>query len=141
MYQFKALCFGHSSTHQVTLVSEWVHRREICHFNCLDDWLVIVELVPLLLQHCEQLFQNLRIVFSWEKSDLELPSRAQYRGMLINTIWQTLRLSGSGILWTTSFFSCHLLKKEMWQQLLNHMTSLEWVVLRGHTKIYLLSGS
>ena len=62
----------------------------------MDDWLVIVESIPLLLQHPEQLLQcsqDLGIVINWEKSDLEPSSRAQYLGMRIDTIQKSLHIN------------------------------------------------
>ena len=56
VYQFLALCFGLSIVPQVftpvsALVSEWANRRGTHLLRYLDDWLVVVESVPLLLQH------------------------------------------------------------------------------------------
>ena len=68
-----------------SLVSEWACKTGIWLLHCLDDWLVVVELVPLLLRHEEQLLQfcwDLGIVINWEKQNLEPTSRAQYLGML-----------------------------------------------------------
>ena len=70
------------------LVSEWAHQRGIRLLRYLDDWLVIVQSVPL-LQHCEQLLQlcrDLGIVISWEKSDPKPSGMAKYLRMLIDTI-------------------------------------------------------
>ena len=49
--------------------------RLLCYLN---DWLVVVESVPLLFRHQEQLLQlcqDLGIVINWEKSDLKPTSR------------------------------------------------------------------
>ena len=58
---FRGSCtsFGLSSVLQVftrvfALVLEWVYRSGIQLLRCLDDWLVVTESVPLLLQHLEQ---------------------------------------------------------------------------------------
>ena len=50
---------------------------------------MIADLVPLLLQHSEQLFQlckDLGVIIIMEKLDLKPSSMAQYFGMLIDTI-------------------------------------------------------
>ena len=80
VYQVKALCFDLSTVPKAfvrvfALVWLWAHGRGIR----LPHYVVITELVPLPLQHREQLVQlckDLGIVFNLEKSDLEPTSRA-----------------------------------------------------------------
>ena len=64
---------------------------------------MIVESIPLLLRHQEQLLQfcqDLAIVINWKKSDLEQSSRAQDLGMPIDTIQERVFLVDY---WTVSF--------------------------------------
>ena len=76
-------------TRVFALVLEWDHWHGIRLLRYLNDWLMIVESVPLLLQHQEQLLQlcwGLGIVIIGGKLDLKPSSKAQYLGMLIDTI-------------------------------------------------------
>ena len=89
VYKFKASCFGLLSFPLFNLVSEWAHKRGIWLLCYLDDWLVVLESVPPLLHRWVQLLQfcpDLGIVINWEESDLDTTNRAQYLGMLIDTI-------------------------------------------------------
>ena len=146
VYQFKALCFSLATAPQVltrvfTLVLERVHLRGILPLRYLGDWLVIAELVPLLLQHQEhllQLYWDLGIVINWEKSDLKLSSRAQYLGMLMDTIKERVSMTN---FWMINFrdlmdqFIVLPSSARMWQQLLSYMASLEWFVPQGHSRM------
>ena len=83
-HKFKALCFSLSTTPQVftrvfSLLLKWAHRRRIWLLRYLDNWLVITELVPCLLECRElsmQLCRDLEIVVNLEKSNLKLTSKA-----------------------------------------------------------------
>ena len=75
VYQLKVPSFDLLTATQVftrvfTLVLQWAHRKGIS-LHYLDDWLVMAELVPLLLQHREQLLllcQDLGFVINWGES-------------------------------------------------------------------------
>ena len=59
-YQFQALCISFLSAHQVftrvfILVLTWAYHRGICLHRHLDNWLVISDSLPLLVQPCQLL--------------------------------------------------------------------------------------
>ena len=78
VYQFKAHCFSLSTTPQVfpkvfSLVLEWAHRRRTQLLWYPDNWLIIVESAPHLLEH-QELFlpcKYLGTVVIWKKSDVK----------------------------------------------------------------------
>ena len=75
IYQLRALCFNLSTAPQVftrasSLVSQWAHRRGFWFLYYLNDWLVIVESIPYLLELCKFLLRQ-----QVERSDLEPPAR------------------------------------------------------------------
>ena len=94
---------------------------------CRDDWLVIAELFPCLLEHSELLLQDLMIVINMEKSDLELTSKAQYLSAGRHHLREVLY---------HGFYDYHIPRcggqvpssdissTKMWQQILGHMASL-----------------
>ena len=92
--QFGVLCFGLSTPSQVftrvvfTLVSKWATRnggsaavlpRQLTRHSRVDS---------MSGEHWELLglCKDMGIIINWEKSDLELTSRAQYLGILIDSI-------------------------------------------------------
>ena len=141
--QFKALCFSlltapQFSTRMFVLVFEWIHRRGISLLYYLDIWLVIVESVPLLLRHCEQLLQlcqDVMTVIYWEKSDLQ-------QGLISwNVDGCHLREGPPSRLSDCQFpGSCGQfpsLPVKVWQ-LLGHVAPREQFVPRGRTRFRLL---
>ena len=113
----QGVCFG------IRVVSQEGNSDPLLY--CMDDWLVIAESIPLLLQHHKQLLQlykDLGIVINMEKSDLELFSSAPYLGMLTmtGTIWERVFPTNSRIVifWDLAdkFLHPSSPPTKMWQQ-------------------------
>ena len=78
VYQVKALCFCLSAAPQVfirifSLVLEWAHKKEFRLLCCLDDWLVILESVPHLLEHCNNDNNKVYILFAMSTYSFDEP--------------------------------------------------------------------
>ena len=89
-------------TRVFTLDLTWVCQQVICLLPEVDDWLVIVDSVPQLLEHCCLLFQpckDLEIIISRAKLDWESKHRTQYLRLLIDTIQNRLYQLDSQIVW------------------------------------------
>ena len=137
VYQFHTLCFSLSMAPQeftrvFSLVSDWVHWKEVHLLRYLDDWLVIAELRIFQLQLRDlvlQLCKDPGIIVNWEKSDLQPSTRVQYLGMLLDTsLEKVFPLQACLACFrdvVTSFLLLLLPPASMWQQLLGHMASLE----------------
>ena len=87
------------------------------------------------LQFCS----DLSIVVNWKKSNLIPSTRLQYLVMVIDTTIEqvfpsTVRLSWSREL-ATSFFQLHHPPAHLWWCLLDHMSSLEWFLPGGCTRM------
>ena len=79
-----------------SLVSEWAHWQGIYLLQYPDNWLIITDSVPHVLEPWELLLslcKDLGIVINGEKSDLKPTSKAQYNGMLIDTIQERVYLT------------------------------------------------
>ena len=98
----------------------------------LDDWLVILGLRTLLLQHQDlvlQVCKDLGIIVNWEKSDLQPSTCVQYLGLLVDTSLEEVspleaRLARFREV-ATSFLLLPSSSGHMWQQVLGHMALLE----------------
>ena len=93
VYQFKALCFGLSTTPQVltrvfAAVSAWAHSHGISLLWYLDDWLVPTSLETEAKKNVQDLLllcHSIGIMINEEKSDLVPSQTANYLGTTIDT--------------------------------------------------------
>ena len=93
VYQFKALCFGLSTTPQVftrvfAAVSAWARSHGIRLLRYLDDWLILASSEAVAKKNIQDLLSLchfLGIVTNEEKSDLVPSQTANYLGMTIDT--------------------------------------------------------
>ena len=103
---------------------------------------MVAELQDLLLHHQAMFLQfcsDLSIVVNWKKSNLIPSTRLQYLGMVIDTTIElvfpsAVRLSRFREL-ATSFFQLHHTPAHLWWCLLGHMSSLEWFLPGGHSRM------
>ena len=135
--------YSYPCLYQSVLSSDGVSLQERIWLLCfLNDWLVIAELVPYLLEHYKlflQFSKDLGIVITSEKLDLEPTSKTQYLGMVIDTISERVYSTNSQItrFWDAAdkFLHPTYLPAKMWQQNLGHMASLQWFVPRVRAKM------
>ena len=142
VYQFQTLCFGLSTAPQVftrvfAVVSAWAHSHGIRLLRYLDDWLVLSssereakQAIQLLLSFCH----TLGIVIN-EKSDLVPSQTAKYLGMIIDTeagkVFPSLARVEKFLTVEQSFCTMDALPAQLWQMILGHLASLEWLVPNG----------
>ena len=108
VYQFRALCFGLSTTPQVftrvfAVVSAWAHCHGIRLLRYVDDWLVLSSSEREAKQAAQSLLSlchTLGIVINEKKLGLVPSQTAKYLGMTIDTeagrvfrLWRELRNS------------------------------------------------
>ena len=82
--------------------------------------------------------RNLGIVVNWEKSDLQLSTRVQYLGTLIDTSLEAFPPGACLARFrevVTSFLILPSSPAHMWRQLLGHMASLERFLPRSHLRM------
>ena len=146
VYQFKALCFGLSTAPQVftrvfAAVSAWAHARGIRLLRYLDDWLVLSssekkakESIRELLSLC----RTLGIVIN-EKSVLVPSQSAKYLGMTIDTgagkVFPSLARVEKFLTVAERFCTMQSPPAQLWQVVLGHLASLEWLVSHGRLRM------
>ena len=146
VYQFKALCFGLSTAPQVftrvfAAVSAWAHARGIQLLRYLDDWLVLSssekkakESIRELLSVC----RTLGIVIN-EKSDLVPSQSAKYLCMTIDTgagmVFPSLARVEKFLTVAERFCTMQSPPAQLWQVVLGHLASLEWLVPHGRLRM------
>ena len=147
VYQFKALCFGLSTTPQVftrifAAVSAWAHARGIRLLRYLDDWLVLSssekkakESIRELLSLC----RTLGIVINEKKSDLVPSQSAKYLGMTIDTgagkVFPSLARVEKFLTVAERFCAMQSPPAQLWQVILGHLASLERLVPHGRLRM------
>ena len=147
VYQFKALCFGLSTAPQVftrvfAAVSAWAHARGIRLLRYLDDWLVLSssekrakESIRELLSLC----RTLGIVINEKKSDLVPSQSAKYLGMTIDIgagrVFPSLARVEKFLTVAERFCSMQSPPAQLWQVILGHLASLEWLVPHGRLRM------
>ena len=145
VYQFRALCFGLSTAPQVftrvfTAVSAWAHSHGIRLLRYLDDWLILAsserearQAVQSLLSLC----RTLGIVIN-EKSDLVPSQTVKYLGMTIDTeagkVFPSLARVEKFVIVAESFCTMDAPLAQLWQVVLGHLASLEWLVPLGRLR-------
>ena len=150
VYQFKALCFGLSTTPQVftrvfTAVLAWAHSRGIRLLRYLDNWLVLSssekkakESIRELLSLC----RTLGIVINEKKSDLVPSQSAKYLGMTIDTgagkVFPSLARVEKFLTVAERFCSMQSPPAQLWQVILGHLASLERLVPHGRLRMHSL---
>ena len=147
VYQFKALCFGHSMAPQVFTrvmapVSAILHSMGIRMRRYLDDWLVQSSSQASLLRDLQtvlQLCHELGIVVNPQKSNLVPSQVAQYLGVVIDA--KTFRASPSQervsrLLSTAAEFqSSASPPASLWLSLLGVLSSLAHLVPGGRLRM------
>ena len=147
IYQFRALCFGLSTTPQVftrvfAVVSAWAHSHRIRLLRYLDDWLVLSssereakQAVQSLLLLC----RTLGIVINEKKSDLVPSQSAKYLGMTIDTeagkVFPSLARVEKFLMVAENFCAMDSPPAQLWQVILGHLASLEWLVPHGRLRM------
>ena len=147
VYQFRALCFGLSTAPQVftrvfAAVSVWAHSHGIRLLRYLDDWLILAssereakQAVQSLLSLC----RTLGIVINEKKSDLVPSQTAKYLGMTIDTeagkVFPSLARVEKFLTVAESFCTMDAPHAQLWQVILGHLASLEWLVPHGRLRM------
>ena len=150
VYQFRALCFGLSTTPQVftrvfAVVSAWAHSHGIRLLRYLDDWLVhsssereAKQAVQSLLSLC----RTLGIVINEKKSDLVPSQTAKYLGMTIDTeagkAFPSLARVEKFLTVAESFCTMDAPPAQLWQVILGHLASLERLAPHGRLQMHSL---
>ena len=149
VYQFRALCFGLSTAPQVftrvfTVVSAWAHPHGIRLLRYLDDWLVLSSSEKEARQAVQSLLSlccTLGIVINEKKSDLVTSQTAKYLGMTIDTeagkVFPSLARVEKFLTVAESFCAMDSPSAQLWQVILGHLASLEWLV--PHSRLRMLS--
>ena len=146
VYQFRALCFGLSTTPQVftrvlAVVSAWAHTHGIRLLHYLDDWLVLSssereakQAVQLLLSLCP----TLGIVIN-KKSDLVPSQTAMHLGMTIDTeagkVFPSLTRVEKFLTVAERFCTMDAPPAQLWQVILGHLASLEQLIPHGRLRM------
>ena len=140
VYQFKALCFGLSTAPQVftrvfAALSAWARSRGIRLLRYLDDWLVLSSSEKKAKQSIRELLSlchTLGIVINEKKSDLVPSQSAKYLGMTIDTsagkVFPSLARVEKFLSVAERFCSMQSPPAQLWQVILSHLASLEWLV-------------
>lgn len=142
-YQFRAFCFGLATAPQVftsvfQLISEWTHKRGICLWQYLDDWLILVPTAEqarrnrdLVLKMCK----TMGICITYKKLDLIPTQNIRYLSMMLNTQKSKAFTSEERIdKFLNILNSClsNLLQlKKNWQILIGNLVFLEKLVPRA----------
>ena len=141
VFQFRALCFS-LSTRVFSLILEWVHRQGVHLLQYLDNWLIVTKSLPLLLCHRDlllQLCRHLGVVINWEELDLQLSTRLQYLGTVIDFSQERVFPSEARMsqFWdlAAGFLALPSPPARMWQQLLGQKASLEPFLPGGHSRM------
>ena len=141
VYQFRALCFGLSTASKVftrvfAVVSAWAHTHGIRLLHYLDDWLVLSSSEREAKQAVQSLFslcRTLRIVINEKKSDLVPSQTAKYLGMTIVTeaskVFPSRAQVEKFLTVAESFCTMAAPPAQLWQVILDHLASLERLVL------------
>ena len=140
VFQFRALCFGLSTTPQaftrvMALVSSIMHRHGFRILRYLDDWLVLgssfrdlVRARDFLLWLC----QELGVQVNLEKSSLTPTQTLDYLGMRLQTLPLRVFPTPKCVLKLASlvfeFASCPLQPLAFWRRLLGVVSSLSSIV-------------
>ena len=140
VYQFRAQYFGLSTAPQVftrvfAAVSAWAHSHGIRLLHYLDDWLILAssereakQSVQSLLSLCH----TLGIVINEKKSDLVPSQTAKYLGMTIDTeagkVFPSLARVKKFLTVAESFCTMDAPLAHLWQVILGHLASLDWLV-------------
>ena len=147
VYQFRALCFSLSTAPQVftrvfAAVSAWAHSHGIRLLRYLDDWLVLSsseregkQAVQSLLSLCH----TLGIVINEKKSDLVPSQTAKYLGMTIDTeagkVFPFVARVEKFLAVAERFCALDSPQAQLWQVILGHLASLEWLVPHGRLRM------
>ena len=147
VYQFRALCFGLSTAHQVftrvfAAVLAWAHSHGIRLLRYLDDWLVLSSSE----REAKQAFQSflsicrtLGIVINEKKSDLVPSQSAKYLVMTIDTeagkVFLSLARVEKFLTVAESFCTMDAPPAQLWQVILGHLASLERLVPHGRLRM------
>ena len=147
VFQFKALCFGLSTSPQVFTrvmapVSVFLHRLGIRMCRYLDDWLlqsssrsVVLEALETVIRLC----QDLGIVINWEKSNLIPSQRVVYLSVILDSTLFRASPSQPRVeklcLTVEEFLSCDVQPVSLWRKLLGILSSLTSVVPGGRLRM------
>ena len=139
-YQFQALCFGLSTAHQS--VSAWAHSHGIRLLRYLDDWLVLASSEREAKQEVQSLLslcRTLGIVINEKNSDLVPSQTAKYLGMTIDTeagkVFPSLARVEKFLSVAENFCAMDAPPAQLWQVVLGHLASLEWLVPHGRLRM------
>ena len=148
VYQFKALCFGLSTAPQVftrvfAAVSVWAHSHWIRLLRYLDDWLILASSEREGQAGCPgsllSLCHTLGIVINEKKSDLVPSQAAKYLGMTIDTgagkVFPSLARVEKFLSVAERFCTMQSPHAQLWQVILGHLASLEWLVPHGRLRM------
>ena len=123
-------------------MSAWAHCHGIRLLRYLDDWLVLCsseqeakQAVQSLLSLC----RTLGIVINEKKSDLVPSQTAKYLGMTIDTeagkVFPSLVRVEKFLTVAESFCTMDAPPAQLWQVILGHLASLEWLVPHGRLRM------